>query len=104
VRAVIHHGGIGTTAECLRAGKPMFICPVLYPVGDQYFWGEQAHHKGVGVRPVPLAKLSKKQFLAGAYELLHNVSLYTASQQLAEQIRQENGIQVAIDAIETRHF
>src|SRR3546814_5847034 len=34
VKAVVHHGGIGTIAECLRAGKPMFICPVLHPVGD----------------------------------------------------------------------
>jgi sterol 3beta-glucosyltransferase len=104
VRGVIHHGGIGTTAECLRAGKPMFICPILHPIGDQYFWGQQAHQKGVGVWPVPLAKLSKEQFLVGAHELLHNTSLHMASQQLAAQIHQENGLQEAIEAIETGRF
>src|SRR5690606_2005861 len=54
VKAIIHHGGIGTTAECLRAGKPMMICPILYPVGDQQFWGRQVYKKGVATKPVPM--------------------------------------------------
>ena len=36
--AVVHHGGAGTTAAGLRAGRPTLICPV---VGDQGFWGER---------------------------------------------------------------
>jgi sterol 3beta-glucosyltransferase len=35
VAAVVHHGGAGTTATALRAGKPTIICPLL---GDQAFW------------------------------------------------------------------
>src|SRR3546814_18445590 len=35
VKAVVHHGGIGTLAECHRAGKPLFICTVLHPGGDR---------------------------------------------------------------------
>ena len=34
--AVCHHGGAGTTAAGLRAGKPTIIVPFF---GDQFFWG-----------------------------------------------------------------
>jgi rhamnosyltransferase subunit B len=41
---IVHHGGIGTTAEALRAGKPQIIVP---------FFGDQPDHgariKGLGV-------------------------------------------------------
>ena len=36
--AVVHHGGAGTTAAGLRAGKPTVICPFF---GDQPFWGRR---------------------------------------------------------------
>lgn len=32
---VIHHGGAGTVAAGLRAGKPTMVCPFF---GDQFFW------------------------------------------------------------------
>jgi sterol 3beta-glucosyltransferase len=35
---VIHHGGAGTVAAGLRAGKPTIIKPFF---GDQFFWGEK---------------------------------------------------------------
>ncbi|MCA9995114.1 MAG: glycosyltransferase family 1 protein, partial [Anaerolineales bacterium] len=38
ITAVIHHGGAGTTAAGLRAGKPTVICPFF---GDQPFWGQR---------------------------------------------------------------
>lgn len=34
--AVIHHGGAGTVAAGLKAGRPTLVCPFF---GDQYFWG-----------------------------------------------------------------
>ncbi|MEM9984007.1 MAG: glycosyltransferase, partial [Bacteroidota bacterium] len=54
---VLHHGGAGTTATALQAGLPQMVCPVLHPVGDQYWWGKQLARKGLGVNPVPLKKL-----------------------------------------------
>lgn len=99
VKAVVHHGGIGTTADCLRAGKPMFICPVIYPLGDQNFWGMQAYKKGVGVKPVPLSKLSPEVFEQKIKELLQDKELYAKSELLAQKIKGENGIEIAVEII-----
>lgn len=44
-RAVVHHGGSGTTAASMRAGIPTLI---LWTVGDQPFWGNQLKRLKVG--------------------------------------------------------
>jgi sterol 3beta-glucosyltransferase len=100
VQAVIHHGGIGTTAACIAAGIPFMICPILYPVGDQAFWGQQAYKKGVAVKPVPISKMTENLFLERVQELLTNKDLYENAQKLKAQVDKENGLQNAIAAIE----
>jgi UDP:flavonoid glycosyltransferase YjiC (YdhE family) len=44
-RAVVHHGGVGTTAAGLRAGVPTLI---LSTWGDQTIWGAQVKRLKVG--------------------------------------------------------
>jgi sterol 3beta-glucosyltransferase len=100
VRAIIHHGGIGTTAECLRAGKPLMICPILYPMGDQMFWGKIAHEEGLAVRPKALRKITDTDFLERIKELLENQTLYENARLMKSLIDQENGLQKTIEEIE----
>jgi UDP:flavonoid glycosyltransferase YjiC (YdhE family) len=44
-RAVLHHGGIGTTSECIKAGVPQVVFPIAF---DQPFWGKVVERAGVG--------------------------------------------------------
>ncbi|GLB83041.1 glycosyltransferase [Mycobacterium kiyosense] len=44
-RAVVHHGGAGTTAAGLRAGMPTLV---LWDVADQPIWGAAVQRLGVG--------------------------------------------------------
>ncbi len=53
--AVVHHGGAGTTAAGLRAGKPTVICPFI---ADQPFWGRTIAALGVGPGPLPQRTLT----------------------------------------------
>lgn len=100
VKAVVHHGGIGTMAACLQAGKPFMTCPVLYPLGDQHFWGTIAFKKGVALKPIPLKKLTQAILNDGIRELIHNQELHARAKRLAEQLKNEDGIQTAIEIIE----
>ncbi len=99
---VLHHGGAGTTATALRAGIPQMICPVLHPVGDQYFWGKQLKKIGVGAKPIPLNKLSIPKLLKGI-EQLQQEELAIKAQQLSQQIQTEDGLKTASEIIE-KHF
>ncbi|KAJ1409608.1 UDP-glucuronosyl/UDP-glucosyltransferase [Sesbania bispinosa] len=54
-KAVVHHGGAGTTAAGLKAACPTSIVPFF---GDQPFWGERVHARGVGPPPIPVDEFS----------------------------------------------
>ncbi|KAL2508008.1 Sterol 3-beta-glucosyltransferase UGT80A2 [Forsythia ovata] len=53
--AVVHHGGAGTTAAGLKAACPTSIVPFF---GDQPFWGDRVHARGVGPPPIPVDEFS----------------------------------------------
>jgi rhamnosyltransferase subunit B len=50
--AVVHHGGVGTTAQALRAGVPQLIVPMAYDQPDNAFRIERL---GVGLSISPAA-------------------------------------------------
>jgi sterol 3beta-glucosyltransferase len=97
VAAVVHHGGAGTTAAGLRAGKPTIVCPFL---GDQPFWGKVVQGLGVGPAPIPIHKLTAAT-LTPALTATRSSAMQANAAALGEQIRAEDGIGRAVGLIET---
>ncbi|BDH56036.1 glycosyltransferase [Tsukamurella sp. PLM1] len=64
--AAVHHGGIGTTFESLRAGLPTLVCSVSF---DQPMWGGQLTRMGVGAH-VPFVELDEVRLTAGLRTVL----------------------------------
>lgn len=97
VKAVVHHGGAGTTASGLRAGKPTLIVPFG---GDQPFWGTRVHALGCGPRPIMREKLTVDRLTRGILDLVNHESYRVAAEELAESMRREEGVRTAADLIE----
>lgn len=97
VKAVVHHGGAGTTHTGLYAGKPSFAVPQFF---DQPYWGRLLYELGVGPQPVRLRKLTP-QILATALEDLANTPAYEqTAAALKSRLLLEDGTNLAVDVIE----
>ena len=97
VAAVVHHGGAGTTAAGLRAGKPTIICPFF---GDQPFWGRRVADLGVGSEPIPQKKLNADNLAAAITQVTADAKMQQRAAALGKKIRSEHGLSRAIAFIE----
>ena len=95
--AVVHHGGAGTTAEGLRAGRPTAVFPSNF--GDQLYWGMRAHTLGLGPKPVPQKKLTTERLAAAIRAVTENKRMRSLAEELGERIRAENGVARAVEII-----
>lgn len=97
VKAVIHHGGAGTTAAGFRAGVPSIIVPFFL---DQYFWGYKVNDMGLGPKPIPQTKLSVNRLTDAIENTLNSEEIITNSKNMGYRLQSEDGISKAIKLIE----
>jgi sterol 3beta-glucosyltransferase len=95
--AVVHHGGAGTTAEGLRAGRPTVICPTT--MNDQLFWGRRVSELGVGPEPIPQKKLMAETLLPAIRTATGDERVAERAAVLGEKIRTERGVARAVGVI-----
>ena len=95
--AIVHHGGAGTTAAGLRAGKPSVVVPFF---GDQPFWGQRIHSLGVGSNPIPQKKLTAEKLAAAIKDVISNPTIRQKAEDLGAKVRHEDGIGNAVALIE----
>lgn len=96
---VLHHGGAGTTAAALKAGKPMIICPFS---GDQPFWARRMKEIGVATSSLKERDMSVVAFTSRINELISNNALSNNAARIAIDINKEKGVENTIEFIEER--
>uniref|UniRef100_A0A804ML81 sterol 3beta-glucosyltransferase n=1 Tax=Zea mays TaxID=4577 RepID=A0A804ML81_MAIZE len=91
-KAVVHHGGAGTTAAGLKAGCPTTIIPFF---GDQFFWGSMVHARGLGAPPIPVEQLQLHS-LIDAIKFMIDPKVKERAVELAKSIESEDGVDGAV--------
>ncbi|KAI0096644.1 hypothetical protein GGR51DRAFT_542930 [Nemania sp. FL0031] len=99
VSAVCHHGGAGTTAAGIQAGKPTIVVPFF---GDQPFWGSMVARAGAGPDPIPYKKLTGEG-LAEAIRIALKPETQEKAKELGERIREERGADIGAQSFH-RHL
>jgi rhamnosyltransferase subunit B len=93
---VVHQGGVGTTAQCLRAGKPMIIMPYSHDQPDN----------ARRMRRMNLSRtIARKAYLPARVarelrSLLSGAEMAARAAQIGAHLARENGVRAACDALE----
>ncbi|HVN93262.1 MAG TPA: glycosyltransferase [Terracidiphilus sp.] len=95
-RLVVHQGGVGTTAQCLRAGRPMLIMPYSHDQPDN---ARRMRRMGVarviqrsGYKPWRVARKVRAMLAEPEFE--------ARARAAAEEVAREDGVRAACEALE----
>ncbi|WP_156297272.1 glycosyltransferase [Mycobacterium paragordonae] len=95
-RAVVHHGGAGTTAAGLRAGMPTMI---LWDVADQPIWAAAVQRVKVGTAK-RFAHVKRKSLLRGVKTILQPEYAARAREISTRMSNPANAVATAADLLE----
>lgn len=95
-RAIVHHGGVGTTGEALKAGRPMLIVADYFDRPDN---GARVVRLGVG-RQVSRDRYSATVLAQELKQLLLDPVYESQAASVSRKLQAEDGVETAVDAIE----
>jgi len=93
---VVHQGGVGTTAQCLRAGKPMLIMPYSHDQPDN---GRRMRRLKVA-RVIQKANYTPMRVARRLKAMLAEPRFAQRAKSAAQQLTHEDGVRTACDALE----
>lgn len=97
MKAVVHSGDAGMTAEGLRAGVPSVIIPSL---PAQELWGSRVGALSVGPPPLRLERLSPDTLAEAIRAAAGDSDIRKCAAMLGAKIRAEDGLGMALNIIE----
>jgi rhamnosyltransferase subunit B len=95
-RAVVHQGGVGTTGQGLRSGRPALVVPFSH---DQFDNGARVARLGCG-RMLPRTEYNAASATKELRAILSDESYKTNAAEIGRRVQAENGTVAACDAIE----
>jgi rhamnosyltransferase subunit B len=96
VAVLVHHGGIGTTAEALHAGTAQLVVPLAH---DQFDNGVRVEALGVGLS-LPATRLNTRRLVAGLEALLDDDGLHGRCRAVAGNFGGDAGVGEVVKALE----
>ena len=93
---VVHQGGVGTTAQCLRAGRPMLIMPYSHDQPDN---ARRMRRMGVA-RVIQRASYKPWRVARRVRAMLAEPEYDERARSAAEEVAREDGVKTACDALE----
>lgn len=97
VAAVVHHGGCGTLARGLWAGRPTVAVPFF---GDQRRWAARVVALGVGPEPIPHAELTAERLAVAVGAAVEDAAMRERAEALGERLRVEDGVARAVEILD----
>jgi UDP:flavonoid glycosyltransferase YjiC (YdhE family) len=95
-RVVVHQGGVGTTGQCLRSGRPALVVPFSH---DQFDNGARSARLGCG-RVLASARYNAASATKELRAILGDESYKIKAAETGRRVRAEHGAVMACDAIE----
>ncbi|MEJ0095156.1 MAG: glycosyltransferase [Methylocella sp.] len=95
--SIVHHGGAGTTAAALRAGRPSVIIPFF---ADQPYWASRLRDLGVAPAALSYRELNEAALTEAAARCLKDQDMRARAARLGKLIEAENGVERAADVVE----
>jgi UDP:flavonoid glycosyltransferase YjiC (YdhE family) len=95
-QVVVHQGGVGTTGQGLRSGRPVLIVPHAH---DQFDNAARVVRLGCG-RSLARPRYNARNATHELEALLGNQVYFTNAAEVGRQVQNENGAAAAVDAIE----
>jgi len=93
---VVHQGGVGTTAQCMRAGKPMLIMPYSHDQPDN---GRRMRRLKVA-RVIQKANYTPMRVARRLKAMLAQPRFARRAKSVAQQMAHEDGVRTACNALE----
>jgi UDP:flavonoid glycosyltransferase YjiC (YdhE family) len=93
---VVHQGGVGTTAQCLAAGKPMLIMPYSHDQPDN----ARRMRRLKVARVIRRSNYTPVRVARRLLKILDEPNFARRAQSVARRLSHENGVKTACDALE----
>ena len=93
---IVHQGGVGTTAQAMRAGRPMLVVPFAH---DQYDHAARMTRRGIGLT-LERDRYTEDRVVEALRRLLDEPTFAVQAAEVGARVRAEDGATRAAEAIE----